>query len=111
MPILPLVLSFSFSPASPPHNTKSPLWRGEVMGLIRVINTIRRSRSGSPICFNHGLNLQARIGRHEALLSIINHNYNKNCDNLSFLKIKDKFSREFFAGREHAQWCLLSIYL
>ena len=113
IPIVPRALSFSFSPASPPHNTKSPLWRGEEMGLCYHSSDEQNQTIVicCPICFNHGLNLQTRIGRHEALLPIFNHNYNKNCDNLSFLKIKDKFSREFFARREHAWWRLLSIYL
>ena len=31
-----------------------------------------------------------RIGRHEVLLPIINHNYNKICDILGFFKTKNK---------------------
>ena len=39
-----------------------------------------------------------RIGQHEVLL-LINHNYNKMCDILGFLKLKQEI-RSFFAGSE-----------
>ena len=34
--------------------------------------------------------ITGRIGRHEVLLPIINHNYNKICDILGFFKTKNK---------------------
>ena len=43
--------------------------------IIRLINKIGRSRSGSPICLITSI-ITDRIGRHEVLFSI-NHNYNK----------------------------------
>ena len=46
--------------------------------IIRVINRIRRLRSGSPICLITGM-ITDQIGRHEVLLPI-NHNFNKICD-------------------------------
>ena len=45
--------------------------------IIRVINIITSMITG-------------RIGRHEVLLPIINHNYNKICDILGFFKTKNK---------------------
>ena len=43
--------------------------------IIRVINKIRRPRSGSPICLIKSM-ITDRIGQHEVLLPI-NHNFNK----------------------------------
>ena len=39
--------------------------------------------------------ITARIGRHEVLVPV-NHNYNKICDILGFLKLKHKKMRDFF---------------
>ena len=44
------------------------------------------------------------IGRHEVLLTVINGNYNKICDNLSFFKIKTHdLPRVFFPERKKIQ--------
>ena len=46
--------------------------------IIRVINKIRRPRSGSPICLITSM-ITDEVGQHEVLLPI-NHNFNKICD-------------------------------
>ena len=51
-------------------------------------------KSGSPIRFITSM-ITYRIGGHEVLLPI-NHNYNKICDILGFLKLRQKKLREFF---------------
>ena len=51
--------------------------------IIRVINKIGRPRSGSPICLITSM-ITNRIGRHEVLLPIINHNFNKICDIIGY---------------------------
>ena len=53
-----------------------------------------------------------RIGGHEVLLPI-NHNYNKICDTLGFLKLRKKKFREFFISSEnsHLSARVLSNYL
>ena len=48
----------------------------------------------SPICLITSM-ITARIGRHEVLVPV-NHNYDKICDILGFLKLKHKKFREFF---------------
>ena len=69
----------------------------------------------SPICLITSL-ITGRIGRHEGLLLIINHNYNKICDILGIFKLKHK-SECFFAGSEKShlsvrmRWGILSNYL
>ena len=37
---------------------------------------------------------------YEVVLTVINWNYNKICDNLSFLKLKHKIVREFFPEKK-----------
>ena len=53
-----------------------------------------------------------RIGGHEVLLPI-NHNYNKICDTLGFLKLRQKKFRESFISSEnsHLSARVLSNYL
>ena len=67
--------------------------------IIRVINKIRRRRSGSPICLITSM-ITDRIGRHEVLLPI-NHNINKICDIIGyFLNQNARNSKFCFASSE-----------
>ena len=61
--------------------------------IIRVINKIRRPRSGSPICIITSM-ITDQIGRHEVLLPI-NHNFNKICDIIGYSLIKTQEIRNF----------------
>ena len=64
--------------------------------IIRVINKIARPHSGSLICLITSM-ISDRIGRHEVLLPIINHNYNKIGYILDFFLIKtQEIPRVFF---------------
>ena len=63
--------------------------------MIRVID-----KRGSPIRFMTSM-ITYRIGGHEVLLPI-NHNYNKICDILGFLKLRQKKFREFFISSENS---------
>ena len=56
--------------------------------IIRVINKIRRPRSGSPICLITSM-ITDRIGRHEVLLPI-NHNFNKICNIIGYFLNQNK---------------------
>ena len=67
--------------------------------IIRVINKIGRSHSGSPICLITSM-ITDRIGRHEVLLPI-NHNFNKICDIIGyFLNQNTRNSKFCFAISE-----------
>ena len=73
----------------------SPIWSV----IIRVINKIRRPRSGSPIRLIMSM-ITDRIGRHKVLLPI-NHNFNEICDIWgSFFNQKTKNSEIVFASSE-----------
>ena len=65
--------------------------------IIRVINKIERSRSGSPICLITSM-ITDWIERHEVLLPI-NHNFNKIYD------IKDPFLK---SNQKKFQFCFAS---
>ena len=74
----------------------SPIWSV----IIRVINKIGWPRSGSPICLITSM-ITDRIGRHEILLPIINHNFNKICDPIGyFLNQNIRNSKFCFASSE-----------
>ena len=62
---------------------------------MRVMYKIGRPRSGSPICLITSV-ITDRIGRHEVLLPILNHNFNKICDILGsfFFFIKTQETRD-----------------
>ena len=57
------------------HNGSRTEWSPIWSVIIRVINEIERSHSGSPICLITSM-ITDRIGRHEVLLPI-NHIYNR----------------------------------
>ena len=67
--------------------------------IIRVINKIRRPRSGSPVCLITSM-ITDRIGRHEVLLPI-NNNFNKICDIIGYLLNQNTRNSKFcFASSE-----------
>ena len=96
------------------YNGNRTEWSPILSVIIRVINKIGRPRSGSPICLITSMIID-RIGRHEVMLPI-NHNYNKICDVLALLKIKNTTnSNSFLACKKtkshssaRAPWCVLS---
>ena len=62
--------------------------------IIRVINKIGRSRSGSPICLITSM-ITHRIGRREVLLPT-NHNFNKICDIIGYFLNQNKRNSKFW---------------
>ena len=96
------------------YNGNRTEWSPILSVIIRVINKIGRPRSGSPVCLITSM-ITDRTGRHEVMLPI-NHNYNKICDVLALLKIKNTTnSNSFLACRKtkshssaRAPWCVLS---
>ena len=67
--------------------------------IIRVINKIRRPRSGSPICLITSM-ITDRIGPHEVLLPI-NHNFNKIFDIIGYFLNQNTRNLKFcFASSE-----------
>ena len=84
---------------SPICNGSRTEWSPIRFVIIRVINKIRRPRSGSPICLITSM-ITDRIGRHEVLLPI-NHNFNKICDIIGyFLNQNTRNSKFCFASSE-----------
>ena len=62
----------------PVDDSNKSEWSSIRSVIIRVINKIRRPRSGSPIRLIMSM-ITDRIGRHKVLLPI-NHNFNEICD-------------------------------
>ena len=74
-------------------------WSPKRSVMMRVINKIRRPRSGSPICLITSM-ITDQIGQHEVLLPIY-HNFNKICDIIGyFLNQNTRNSKFCFASSE-----------
>ena len=85
-----------FAPISNGNRTE---WSPIRSVIIRVINKIGRSRSGSPICLITSM-ITDRTGRHKVLLPI-SHNFNKMCDIIDyFLNQNTRNSKFCFASSE-----------